>query len=458
MSESGEKKKGFSTAYSGKSEFHNTDRMVSDHAEKRGSISLSNHSGGRDRPKPESRRDEYIPTRDRESNDDGIEHFSKMQLLEDISERIGEPRNYTSGKSSNDANSKKLTLCIITIAASAVMTISCFLPIVTVSMFGYKQSSSIMQSISEELLPEATLILPLLCILSLVFSVVSIKNYRALYGTAITSVIGAAMLVIVMNTPDDFLRIRLADYAGIGYYLFMLASFTAIVLSVVVLTQASGWVKRDHVSEPEAPFTRSLVEEESECQRCGASVPKGTTLCWKCSNKTVPAYDSMEWNRRETIVPTPCESFIASPKEAQAQNTINYVALGLTIVCTFLWIVAPFMAVNLWTWGDQPTALELLQGDVWYFGDLSTSLAFLAALTSIIGTAICFVCVLAKSKNATRIAAACTLLPLVGSFFYVARWVDDVDEFMGFFGIGYWGIAVCLLMLVFWGGQAKKNS
>lgn len=230
------------------------------------------------------------------------------------------------------------------------------------------------------------------------------------------------------------------------------------------------------------------------CHKCNASIPDDSKFCTKCGSKLIsgaetsngPAFKmagdldlSCARPAEKAVVSAPQKKEIATPevpqqtsaverieeapvheekKETQAQSTVNYVALGLTIVCIILWLVGPFMTVNLFTWGDQPTALELMQDEVLYLGDLSDSTAFQVALASIIGIAICFICVLAKSKNVTRIAAACTLFPLLKGFIDVAQWVDDAEEFMEFFGIGFWGIAVCLIVLLFLGGQAQKHS
>lgn len=230
------------------------------------------------------------------------------------------------------------------------------------------------------------------------------------------------------------------------------------------------------------------------CHKCNASIPDDSKFCTKCGSKLISGTETSNGTAfkmagdldlssvspaEKVIVSAPLKKEIVTPevsqqtskierieevpmreetKEVQAQSTVNYVALGLTIICIILWLVGPFMTVNLFTWGDQPTALELMQDEVLYLGDLSDSTAFQVALASIIGIAICFICVLAKSKNITRIAAACTLLPLLKGFIDVAQWVDDAEEFMEFFGIGYWGIAVCLVVLIFLGGQAQKSS
>lgn len=281
MSNSNEKK-GFSTAYGGGTTSRTSNNTASDYSDNSGNFSLSKHSGSRKRassdtyevsPAPEKRTEfveetttstppiseyrseavltelppkrEYKATWDRDRNEDVVSGDSSgKQILGDISHRIEELKNNVSGKISVDMDNKNRTLCIIAIAAGAIAFISCFLPLVTISMFGFKESISIMQGISQASLSSSALIFPACSILSLIFAIVSLKNNRVMYGTAITSTIGAVMLVIQMNKPDDFLGMRLADYAGIGYHLYILSSLVAIVLSMIVVAQASGWIKK----------------------------------------------------------------------------------------------------------------------------------------------------------------------------------------------------------------------
>ena len=137
---------------------------------------------------------------------------------------------------------------------------------------------------------------------------------------------------------------------------------------------------------------------------------------------------------------------------------INYVSLALIVICLIVWFATPFMAVNYYTFGDQPTALELLQDDVTYIGDLEESAAYKAAVISVIGLALCLACVLCKSRIITRLAAAGTLIPLTKNIIDVMRWADDSEEFMDFFGAAYWCIVIGLVFVLFLGGRLRKSN
>lgn len=224
------------------------------------------------------------------------------------------------------------------------------------------------------------------------------------------------------------------------------------------------------------------------CKRCNASIPDDSKFCTNCGSRVTSEvgtsggfafkkagdlapscanstektaagapqkiYITLEDTRRVTLIEEPsCEKV-----EVQAPSAIDYVALGITIVAFVLWLVGPFEAVNLLTLNNQPTALELLQSDVWYLGDISDSKAYQAALASIVGIAVCFICVLAKSKNLTRIVAAGALIPLLMAFIEWVQWMDDIEDLTVIFGAGYWGVVICLLVLLFRGGYATKSS
>lgn len=155
-------------------------------------------------------------------------------------------------------------------------------------------------------------------------------------------------------------------------------------------------------------------------------------------------------NEDSTYTPIECNN--------KPNANINFISLALVVICAIVWFAAPFMAVNYYTFGDQPTALELLQDEVTYIGDLEESAAYKAAVISIIGLAICLVCVLCKSRVITRIAAAGTLIPLMKTIIDVMQWADDSEEFMDFFGAAYWCIVVGLVLVVFLGGRMRKSS
>jgi len=175
------------------------------------------------------------------------------------------------------------------------------------------------------------------------------------------------------------------------------------------------------------------------CGKCGADVVQGEKFCGTCGAavddkpviqpKSAPVYQSV------TVRPT---------------ASINPICVVLLLVCVILWFAAPFIAINIlsMSWGDQPTAIQLLNGNATYIGDLSGSPALWAAIISIIGIVVCVICELAKKHTASRVVAALTDVVLVIAFFVTLNWTDGYYSSLGdIVGIGYIGIFVLLLIV-----------
>lgn len=228
------------------------------------------------------------------------------------------------------------------------------------------------------------------------------------------------------------------------------------------------------------------------CRKCNAEIQKDSAFCSACGAKVEidPEFNpsaafkkagdlSDDKGASPKVQAEPDPVVVSVPKEDRMLSEkllndgiteiseklgdkpsymINYVSLALIVICLIVWFATPFMAVNYYTFGDQPTALELLQDDVTYIGDLEESAAYKAAVISVIGLALCLACVLCKSRIITRLAAAGTLIPLTKNIIDVMRWADDSEEFMDFFGAAYWCIVIGLVFVLFLGGRLRKSN
>lgn len=224
-----------------------------------------------------------------------------------------------------------------------------------------------------------------------------------------------------------------------------------------------------------------------KCEKCGGLISEDSAFCPLCggkvaagSNSSCPAgfmkagnltdsvhqSDAVETSpvpiavtfpkedRRTSAAPLSGDNAVPfqSPNQSTA-HAINFFSLMLIVVCLVAWFSAPFMAINILTLGDQPTALELLQEDVIYIGDLKKTEAYEAAMVSIIGISICAVCVLCESAVFTRVVAACTLYPISKNIIDAMRLVDNSEEVQYFFGAAYWIIFASLILILIFGGR-----
>lgn len=132
------------------------------------------------------------------------------------------------------------------------------------------------------------------------------------------------------------------------------------------------------------------------------------------------------------------------------------ICLILIIVSAALWVTAPFVAINLLTIGEQPTALQLITDDVTYIGELSESPAFWAAVISLAGIVVCFICIVMGKLYATRIIAIITEIPLMWSLVDTIMWAKNEGEKIYYInGFGFWGILLLLIVVI---AFAKNNK
>ncbi len=125
----------------------------------------------------------------------------------------------------------------------------------------------------------------------------------------------------------------------------------------------------------------------------------------------------------------------------------NIYCLISLVVCVVLWLSAPFVAINILTFGDQPTALQLVMDDVSYIGNLTSTFAFWAALASFVGIIICLVSTIINANTAICVSAIVSECFLLFTLLY-AIILFGIKGIFEIFGVGFWGIFVLLLVVI----------
>lgn len=191
------------------------------------------------------------------------------------------------------------------------------------------------------------------------------------------------------------------------------------------------------------------------CDQCGKRLEDDVEFCYYCG-EPCPALEEHEKESADPVESAENNAPTPNHNDALASSwSINGLCLILLVGCAILWLTAPFVAINLLTLGDQPTALQLVMDDVVYIGELTESTAFWAAIVSIIGIIICLISTLASSYTTTRIVAAITELPMLLAMFEMIAWADDLEELFEALGLGFWGVFILLLIVVF---TSKSNA
>ena len=187
------------------------------------------------------------------------------------------------------------------------------------------------------------------------------------------------------------------------------------------------------------------------CENCGSKLECDYLFCPECGKPccTLEEYENRHVN--QVIGVESGVSVHSNSKNTESSSSINYLCLLLLFWCVIMWSIAPFIAINYYTLGNQPTALQLVMDDVTYLGELTESTAYWAAIASIIGIIICLISTIATANGITRFVAVLTELPLVLALYDIANWADDAEELFEALGIGFWSIFILLWIVVFVG-------
>ena len=137
-----------------------------------------------------------------------------------------------------------------------------------------------------------------------------------------------------------------------------------------------------------------------------------------------------------------------------SSSTIRIPSLIAIVICAILWFSSPFVAVNLITLGKQPSALQLVTGDFFHIGNLSDSPAYWAAVFSIGGIIVCFICDIVKISIVSRIVAVVAEIPMIQAMVNVYRWADgDMERLFDMLGMGFWGIFLLFFVVILISGK-----
>lgn len=273
MSESSEKKKGFSTAYGGGTSRPTTNDTAVDYSSNSGGLSLSKHSGSRNRSKPDVadfssetaeyiysesskaetahstpdtktevvssvpiRKSEYRATWDREETVELASEDHKVTQAEEHSQRIDEWKDKISSALTEFAPEKKNnSVVVLTICACVATVLSFFLPLISLSFFVTVSQSGFDYAMSGE---PTILICLLLSVVGLVCAIVAYKNAKIAAATIITSLLSMIVMFVALSTTKEFLRP--IDYVASGFYVYMISHFAAMVLASVSLYLAKS--------------------------------------------------------------------------------------------------------------------------------------------------------------------------------------------------------------------------
>lgn len=221
-----------------------------------------------------------------------------------------------------DTKKQSSLMSVLTICAIFIALLSFLLPYVSINFFGTHTMSGIdfiIEAIDGEEMPALlAVICPMLSVTGLIFAFTSMKSRKASVGTIISSGLGMIVMIVAMSDGDWDIIVAL-DYAAIGFYLYEVMSFAAVVLPAVSMYMSqntvSGEVNRvptpapKPIPKPVPPVPGPTPTKKTVCPKCKATQEKDAAFCRFCGTPI---------NNGKPIPPKPAPSPEPRPKPAPA--------------------------------------------------------------------------------------------------------------------------------------------
>lgn len=173
-----------------------------------------------------------------------------------------------------------LTLCVL-----LTTLISFFLPLYSVNFFftySYSGFDAVMDAIADPVFPELGIALCLICsIIGIICSLFAMKCSNAGVGIIITSAIGMILMIVSMSDDSDILKA--IDYASVGFYLYEIMCFSAIILSAKSMYIFNGNDSPLPVPKPKPkPASKPNPSTKKICPKCKKGQDKDAAFCRFC--------------------------------------------------------------------------------------------------------------------------------------------------------------------------------
>lgn len=180
------------------------------------------------------------------------------------------------------------------------------------------------------------------------------------------------------------------------------------------------------------------------CTNCGHKLEDSSQFCSVCGAKVTYSDDSSDsaFLHGAKDLPT-----AALPGKKQEQKTryrilcLLFLLIGLAL-CFF----APFVAITLFSFYDQPTVWQIISNQVPHIGSIFSSTGFWASAFSFITMVVGLITITIPRSILTRILALISEGFMVLLFIENLMWANEGLE--GYLGFGFWGFCVILLLII----------
>jgi len=189
------------------------------------------------------------------------------------------------------------------------------------------------------------------------------------------------------------------------------------------------------------------------CGECGVKAELNDKFCGACGEVIKSESAAIPVVPQDTAHPT------SDINPAQSDAGLNTIGIVLLVICAILWLAAPFLSINIMTLshlGGQPSAWQLITGDVIVLGNISNSPAYWVAVFSAIGISLCLVCAFTKKNVAVCVFAVLTnIVLLIAGMDTLSVFRLDLSGLPEVAGSGYFGILILLVITCIVFGKKK---
>lgn len=192
------------------------------------------------------------------------------------------------------------------------------------------------------------------------------------------------------------------------------------------------------------------------CASCGREIENSARYCPYCGTKVEPQAGNpnriSEAEKNQPVKELPCTKPERSALEraAEGQNGVSEnrrrMRMVVYVASILLWLFAPYMAVDLFTFYQQPTAFQIVTNQVAYLGSLFESLAFWASAACLM--TFIFGLPRVSDKNHTAAHIFSILAELLMGIALLQNIFWSLQGLEGYLGVGYWGQAILFLLII----------
>lgn len=187
------------------------------------------------------------------------------------------------------------------------------------------------------------------------------------------------------------------------------------------------------------------------CAKCGRQMENTAQYCPYCGAKVDPAAAKsgpLETGNRPDYVRPRGDAGQNSPEEADnAGNKIRCrIRTAAIAVSMILWFAAPYIAVDLFTFYQQPTAFQIITNRVPHWAPLLESMAFWASAACLLTYVFGLAGIAGRKHKAVHGFAV--IAEILMGIALIQNVIWTMEGVAGSLGMGYWGQLVLFLIII----------